>query len=112
MSVWTWVLVGLCVVGALLAVTSLSIVAVQALKLRARVRELQNSRLFMSLESLQLQSARLSRLSTQQVQPLTQRAQAAVSQMQACVQESGLPQARATLQETGAQISALLDELR
>lgn len=111
MSVWAWVLVGLCVVGALLAVTSLVIVAVQALKLRARVRELQNSRLFMSLESLQLQSARLSRLSTQ-VQPLTQRAQAAVTQMQACVEESGVPQARAALQETGAQISALMDDLR
>lgn len=111
MSVWTWVLVGLCVVGALLAVTSLAIVAVQALKLRARVRELQNSRLFMSLESLQLQSARLSRLSTQ-MDPLTQRARAAVAQMQASVAESGMPQARAALQETGAQISALLDDLR
>lgn len=111
MSVWAWVLVGLCVVGALLAVTSLVIVAAQALKLRARVRELQNSRLFMSLESLQLQSARLSRLSTQ-VQPLTRRAQAAVAEMQACVEESGMPQARAALQETGAQISALMDDLR
>jgi hypothetical protein len=111
MSVWTWVLVGLCVVGALLAVAALVIVAVQALKLRARVRELQNSRLFMSLESLQLQSARLSRLSTQ-VQPLTQRAKAAVAQIQDCVEESGAPQARAALQQTGAEISALMDELR
>jgi hypothetical protein len=111
MSVWTWVLLGLCVAGVLLALIALVVVAVQALKLRDRVRELQNSRLFMSMESLQLQSARLSRLSTQ-VEPLTQRARAAVATIQASVPESGMPQARAALQETGAQISALIDDLR
>lgn len=111
MNVWTWVLVGLCVAGVLLAVIALVVVAVQALKLRARVRELQNSRLFVSMESLQLQSARLSRLSTQ-VEPLAQRARAAIATIQACGAESGMPQARAALQETGAQISALIDDLR
>lgn len=111
MSVWTWVLIGLGVAGALLAAVSVVAVALEALRVRARVRELQNSRLFMSLESMQIQSTRLSRTAAQ-MPPLVARAQAALAQIRTAGNQAAMPQARAALEQSGAEISTLLDALR
>lgn len=110
MSVWTWVLIGLSVGGALLAVFSVAAVAAEAFRVHARVRELSNSRLFMSLESMQIQSGRLSRLAAQ-VQPLATRARAAVAQIRGAGGQAEMPQMRAALEQSGAELSALLEAL-
>jgi hypothetical protein len=111
MSVWTWVLIGLGVAGALLGTFSLAAVIREALRLRARVKALRNSRLFLAAQSMQIQTARLSHISAQ-AQPLVQRAQAAAAVIRASSEEARMPQAKAALRESGAEISALLEDLR
>ena len=111
MSVWTWVLIGLCVAGAVLAVAPVLTVLLQAKKLRARMLEIQNSRLFMTLESMQIQTARLARLNAQAA-PLAGRISAAIAAIKESGAKSGLAPARASVEEAGAELQALARDLR
>lgn len=111
MSVWTWVFIGCCAAGATLPLVSAIVVLRLASRIRARANELQNARLFTSLESLQLQSARLRNLSAQAA-PLLQRARNAVERIRAGVQDPEYGQVRDALQSSGEQIRALFQTLR
>lgn len=111
MSAWTWVLVGLSAAGVLLAAGSVIAVVLQALRLRSKVAAVRTRPLFHSLESLQLQGSRLSRLAAT-VQPLAKRAQAAVSSIQESARILSLPQARVSLERTGEDVRELIEDLR
>jgi hypothetical protein len=111
MSVWTWVLIGLGAAGALLGFASLVPVLLEALRLRKHVAGLSNSRLFLAAQSMQIQTARLSHLSGQ-AQALAGRAENAVASIRTGAGEAAMPQARIALQDTGAEIAALLEDLR
>lgn len=111
MSAGTWVLTGLCVAGVILPLIGALIVLRLALRLRSRASRLQHARLFTSLESLQLQSNRLQLLAVRAA-PLTRRAQAAIQTIASARSASGYPQMRDALQSAGAEISALISDLR
>jgi hypothetical protein len=111
MSLWTWVLVGLCVAGFLLAVGSVIPVVALGLRLRNRMKELQNSRLLVSMQLLQMQANRLSNIA-RRAQGLGARAQAAAASIQASKAISGLDDARGSLEGAGSEIQSLLQELR
>lgn len=111
MSLWTWVLVWLSVAGFVLAAGSLVPVVTLALRLRKRIKELQNSPVFVSLESLEMQANRLSNTATK-IEALAERANAALALIRASREASGVDEARKSLEAAGAGIHQLLEELR
>lgn len=111
MSSWTWVLIGLCAAGVLLPLVPLVSVLRLALRLRSRVNDLQNARLITSLESLQLQRARLESIAAQAA-PLAQRAQAAAETIRTSPAAADYPEMRESLGAAGAEISGLITALR
>jgi hypothetical protein len=111
MSAWTWVLVALCILGAALALGSFIPVVLAALRVRTKMKDLKRSPLFLSLESLRIQQNRLSRIAAETA-PLQKRAQAAIASMDESTRTSGLPESRAALEEAGANLHALYEELR
>lgn len=111
MTAWTWVLIGLCAAGVLLAITSVIPVIRLALRLRSRINALQHARLFTSMEALQLQTKRLQHIA-EQAAPLAQRAQAAIQKIRHGADDAGSVQMRDALQSAGAEITELLEALR
>lgn len=111
MSAWTWVLIGLCAAGVLLPLVPLVTVIRLALRLRSRVNDLQNARLFTSLESLQLQRAHLESIAVQAA-TRTQRAIAAAETIRASAATAAYPEMRESLRDAGAEISGLIAALR
>ena len=111
MNLWTWVLIGLCAAGVLLVLASAIAVLRIALRLRNRLNDLQNARLFTALESLELQNARLQHLSAQAA-PLAQRAQTAVQRIRVSFSGQSYAQIRESLQSTGAAVRDLFADLR
>lgn len=111
MSAWTWVLIGLCAAGVLLPLVPLAAVLRLMLRLRSRANDLQNARLFTSLESLQLQRARLESIAAQAA-PLAERAQAAAQTIRASAATAAYPEMRESLRDAGADIAELIAALR
>lgn len=111
MSAWTWLLVGLCAAGALLALISIIRVALLANRVSTRINELSRSRLFISLQSLSIQGDRLSRLPSA-LSPLQERVENAVASIPQSLRTLQLAEARRTLAATGAQLRALFIELQ
>lgn len=111
MSGWTWVLIGLCAAGVLLPLVSLVPVLRLALRLNSRVRDLQQSRLFTSIESLKLQRAHLEAVAAKAA-PLAQRAQAAFDNLRTSPVAAGSGEMREALRSAGAEISELVNTLR
>ena len=111
MTLWTWVLVGLCALAVILALVPVYSVVRLTRRLRSRVDALQQARLFASLESLNLQRARLESIAAKAA-PLAVRAQAAVASLKSSTQSSGLPEMRDAMQSAGAEIDSLAETLR
>jgi hypothetical protein len=111
MSLWSWVLVGLCAAGALLALGSVAPVLRLALRLKNRVNDMQHARLFTALESLKLQNARLENLS-EQLPPLSKRAQEAIDELRSSTSSATYAEMTNALQSTGEEIKVLLEALR
>lgn len=111
MSLWTWVLIGLCAAGALLPLVSVILVLRPALRLRSRLNELRRSRLFTSLEAMQLQRAHLKNIAAQAA-ALSQRAQAAAGLIRQSAAQSGYAEMRNALGSAGVNISELVASLR
>jgi hypothetical protein len=111
MNLWTWVLIALCALALLLAVSSAIVVLLGLKRLRARVNELQSSRLALSLRSLQMESARFQQLE-KKISPLRERAGHAASSIRESAQSARLPQAKAAMQKAGEDIAALMEDLR
>jgi hypothetical protein len=111
MSAGTWVLTGFLVAGVLLPLIGALAVLRLVLRVRSRIAQMRHARLFTSLESLQLQNARL-QLLLRRAAALASRAQAATETLRASTAASGYPQIRQALQSAGAEISALFTALR
>lgn len=111
MSAWLWVLVALSAAGVLLALASLIPVVTAALRLRAKLRDLQRRPLFLSLQSMQLQATRLTHTAAQ-AQPLIERGQAAIAAIGGSAAELQLPDAQRELRAVGAELQTLSGELR
>jgi hypothetical protein len=111
MSAWLWVLIALCAAGVLLALVSLIPVITAALRLRTKVRDLQRRPLFLSMQSMQLQAARLSHTAAQ-AQPLVERGRAAVAAIEQSAAALQLPDAQRELRDAGAELQTLSEELR
>ncbi len=110
MSFWTWVLVGLCAGGVLLPLMSVVPVLRRAARLRRRMETLQQARLFTSLESLNLQKARLQHLN-RQAEPLVERAHAAIETLAGSTSRTSAGM-RDALESTGAAIRDLVSAMR
>jgi hypothetical protein len=111
MNLWSWVLIGLCAAGALLALGSIVPVIRLSIRIRNRVNELQHARLFTALESLELQNARLQNLA-EQLAPLTRRAQAAIGELRSSASRARYADISRALQAIGADIRELFQALR
>jgi hypothetical protein len=111
MSVWTWVAVALCVLGALLAIASVVPPLLAFLRVRAKMADLKRRPLFLLLESLRIQQARLTKIA-QDAAPIVHRGQAAVASMKESAQQSGLHESRDALEAAGADLQALYEDLR
>jgi hypothetical protein len=111
MSAWTWVLAALCIVGALAALASLVPVVLTALRLRAKATDIKRRPLFLSLELLGIQQARLTKIA-RDARPVVQRAQSAVASIKESTRNSGLAESRDALERAGADLQALYDDLR
>lgn len=110
MSAWTWVLVALCILGVALALGSFVPVVLAALRLRTKMKDLKQRPLFLSLESLRIQQNRLSRIAADAA-PLQKRAQTAIASIKDSSRTSGLPESRSALEDAGANLHALLQDL-
>jgi hypothetical protein len=110
MYVWMWALTGLCAAGALLALTSVLLLVRPALRIQGRLRNLRHARLFTSLESLEIQSARLEKLS-REAAVLAERGQAAVTSIAQSANAPFHGEIAGSLRSSGEEISALLHEL-
>ena len=111
MNLWSWVLIGLCAAGALLALGSVIPVLRISTRVQNRVSDLQHARLFTALESLELQNARLQNLS-QQLAPLSIRARAAIATIRANTSAANYAPMTNALRSAGAQIHDLFEALR
>lgn len=111
MNLWVWVLIGLCAAGVIVALIPVFPVFSALKRLRHRVQEMRVSPIFVSLQSLQLKANRLSQVSQRAI-PLVDRSNAAVASMKSSIETIGDEDARAAIEETGANLSALIDDLR
>jgi|GEM_PF-2933974 len=111
MYLWTWVLTALCVAGLVLAIAPVFSVLALLKRVRSRAVDLRHARLFMSLESLQLQGTRLARLA-QNAPDLGLRVRLALARIRSAREQSGYEQSRAAVFHAGDQVSALYTELQ
>lgn len=111
MFVWTWVLLVLCLAGVLLALVSIIRIVPLALRLKRRADALSESRLATSMAGLEIQGRRLSALQGE-IEPLAVRANAAVAVAKTAVEDLKMPKAAAAMQDAGAEISGLFEDLR
>jgi hypothetical protein len=110
-SLWAWVLIGLSAAGVLLALVSVVPVIIAALRLRKRMTTLRSNSVFLSTLGLQIQMNHLTH-AVQGARPISERARVALASIRRSANEAGVPQARAAMQQTGANITALIDDLR
>lgn len=111
MNLWTWLLIGLCAVGVLVAIGSVVAVIRSALRLRAKLKNLQSRPIFVAPQMLSIQAAHLGKVASD-AQPLVQRAQAAVKSIRRSGTDSGLPEARRALEDAGEDLRELYSDLR
>jgi hypothetical protein len=107
----TWLLVGLCAAGFILAIAYVIPVFLAVKQLRARLEALKHSRLFVSAMSLQLQANRFSRIA-ERARAVAQRGSTAVASIETSVEEIRMPQAREAIGGAGAGIVELAEDLR
>lgn len=111
MTVWTWVLVGLAAAGVLLPLVPMVAIVRSAMRLRSRVAALSQSRLITSLESLELQGARLESIAGQ-APPLAARARSALRTIHEATAPARFAPMRDAVRSAGAEIAQLTSELR
>jgi hypothetical protein len=111
MSVWTWVLIGLCAAGVLLALGSIVPVIFAALRLRAKLKSIQDRPVFTAAQLLPVQGAHLAKAAAD-ARPLVERAQAAVESIRYSAEHSGYAESRRALEETGSELNDLFSDLR
>ncbi len=104
-------LTGLLIAGVLLPLIGAVVALRLLLRMRSRTEQLRRAQLFTSLESLQLQNARV-QLLARRAAPVVQRAQNAIEMLRSAPATAGVPQMRDSLQTAGGEMSALFTELR
>jgi hypothetical protein len=95
----------------LLAIGSTIPVILAALKLRAKLKTVQNQPLFNAPQSLAIQQAHLAKAAAD-AGPLAKRAKAALQSIRQSAQQSRLPEARRALEDAGADLRDLYSDLR
>jgi hypothetical protein len=110
MNAWTWVLVGLCVAGAVLVFVSLAAVALAAIALNKKLKALRQQPILLSAQMMQMQANRLSHIAAQ-AEPLVQRGRAAGQSISESLSQSGIAESRAAMEGAGAELRALGEEL-
>ena len=108
---WTWVLTGLCLAGVLLGLAYVIPVVRLLLRVRARVENLQHSRLLTSAQALELQRKRLEH-TAREAAPFVVRAQTALEIIRTSPSAAGIGTMRDALRSAGAEITALSETLR
>jgi hypothetical protein len=110
MSPWQWVLIALSAAGVVLAIVSIGIAGVAALRVSSRLEKLRESSFVTKLESLQIQVDRLTRISND-VEQLQTRAEAAVASLRATPNAAGIPELTAAWRNCALQLKAIAAEL-
>jgi hypothetical protein len=110
MSVWLWVLAGLAGAGLLAAVIGLGMALASVVRLQRRLAALRESSFVTKLESLQIQTARLARISGD-AEDLRRRAEAAIDSLRKTPEAAGTPELRNAWLQCAAQIRTIVQEL-
>lgn len=110
MDMWSWVLIGLCAAGALLALIGSVQTLVAGIRLNRRLTALRESPFVTKLESLQIQVDRLARNATD-AQELERRLRVAVDSIRASAGKSGLDAVRDSWQSCSVELRAMVEEL-
>jgi hypothetical protein len=110
MSLWLWVLVVLASAGFLIAIAGSMIALMGTLRLHRRLTALRESSFVTKLESLQIQAARLARVSDD-AEDLRLRAEAAVDSLRKTPELAGVSEIRNSWFQCAAQVRAIVQEL-
>ncbi len=111
MDTGRWLMIGLIVAGGFFMLAALPLVLRRMNRVRARLEELEQSRLMHALDGLQREGVRFQALS-KRTQPVVQRAQKAVGSIQASLAEAQQLPGRDALANAGSEMAALLEDLR
>ncbi len=110
MSFWSWVLAVLAAAGLLTAIAGAAIALTGVVRLRRRLAALRESPFVTKIESLQIQMARLTRISSD-AEDLRKRTGAAVESLRKTPETAGVPEIRNSWLQCAAQIRAIVQEL-
>ena len=110
MSLWLWALVVLAAAGLLAAITGTVTALTGIVRLQRRLAELRESSFVTKLESLQIQAARLGRVSSDS-EGLRRRAEAAIESLRRTPDLAGVPEIRNSWLQCAEQIRAIVSEL-
>ena len=111
MTIWLWILIGLCAAGLLLFALGAILALLQGLRVAKRFSLLSESPVVTKLESLQLQAERLARTAAEAA-ALQERAAAAVSGIKNSFAMSGTSAARDAAVSAKEALRALVEDLR
>jgi hypothetical protein len=110
MSLWLWTLAVLAGAGLAAAIAGSAIALAGLLHLQRRVVALRESSFITTLESLQIQTGRLTRVSGES-EDLMRRAEAAVESLRRTPETAGISDIRNSWLQCAAQIRTLVQEL-
>lgn len=110
MSIWLWTLEVLAGAGLAGAIAGLAMAVTGLVRLRRRLAALRESPFVTKIESLQIQLARLTRLSGE-TGDLRRRAEAAVQSLRDAPEVLGVSDLRGAWNQCAAQIRAMVQEL-
>ena len=109
MSIWLWILIGLCAAGMLLPIIASLQTLILAVRLQKRLNALRESSFVTKLESLQIQLDRFSR-TTDSIEELKRRAERAQQLIRTSLRDLIDPIA-GVVNSTRADLTALKEEL-
>jgi len=110
MSFWLWLLVAFAAAGLLIAIAGAVAACMRIVRLQRRLAALRQSSLVTKLESLQIQTARLARVSSD-AEDLRRRTDVAVESLRRTPESAGVPEIRNSWLQCAAQIRAIIQEL-
>jgi len=110
MNLWLWILVGLAAAGLLTAIFGAVVALTGIVRLQRRLAALRESSFVTKLESLQIQLARLSRVSND-AEDLRLRADSAIESLRKTPELAGMTEIKNSWRQCAAQIRAIVAEL-
>jgi hypothetical protein len=110
MSLWLWALAVLTGAGLVAALAGVGVAVTGIVRLQRRLAALRESSFVTKLESLQIQTARLTRVSAD-AEELRRRAQAALDSLRKTPEVAGAAELRTAWRQCAAQIRTIVQEL-